>query len=45
MKPAADVGGGDSGDHDNNAESKTAQAAKEIAELAKGMSYSGSDMA
>lgn len=43
--PAAAVGGGDSGDHDNDAENKTAQAAKDIAELAKSMSYSGSEMA
>ena len=42
---AADVGGGDSGDHDKDAETKTAQAAKDIAELAKGMNYSGFEMA
>lgn len=43
--PAAKVGAGDSSDHDDDTESKTAQAAKDIAELAKGMSYSGFDMA
>ena len=45
VAPAADVGGGDSGDNDKDAETKTAQAAKDIAELAKGMNYSGFEMA